>query len=84
MRASVFAGTPARFSGTLGWSGRLRFEVLIPGERPLVGIVAKYMTMLCAVVLILTVMIAVGSHVFLFPIYLAMFGGLWIRLRGLA
>ena len=54
----------------------------IPGERPLVGIVAKYMAMLCAVVPILTVAIAVGSQVlFLFPIYLAMFGGLWIWLR---
>ena len=54
----------------------------IPGERPLVGIVAKYMAMLCAVVPILSVMIAVGSQVlFLFPIYLAMFGGLWIWLR---
>ena len=54
----------------------------IPGERPLVGIVAKYMAMLCAVVPILSVMIAVASQVsFLFPVYLAIFGGLWIWLR---
>lgn len=33
----------------------------IPGDRLLVGIVAKYMAMLCAVVPVLTVMIAVGS-----------------------
>jgi len=53
----------------------------IPGERPLAGIVAKYMAMLCAVVPILSIVIVVGSQVlFLFPIYLAMFGGLWIWL----
>jgi len=52
-----------------------------PGERPLAGIVAKYMAMLCAVVPILSIVIVVGSQVlFLFPIYLAMFGGLWIWL----
>jgi hypothetical protein len=54
----------------------------IPGERPLVGVVAKYMAMLCAVVPILSVMIAVASQVsFLFPVYLAIFGGLWIWQR---
>ena len=54
----------------------------IPGDRPLVGIVAKYMAMLCVVVPLLSVAIAVGSQVlFLFPIYLALFAGLWIWLR---
>jgi len=54
----------------------------VPGERPLAGIVAKYLAMLGAVVPILSVVIAVGSQVlFLFPIYLALFGGLWTWLR---
>lgn len=54
----------------------------VPGDRPLAGIVAKYLAMLCAVVPVLSIAIAVGSQVtFLFPIYLAMFGGLWIWLR---
>ncbi len=54
----------------------------IPGERPLAGVVGKYLGMLCAAVPVLAVAIAVGSQVlFLFPIYLAMFGGLWIWLR---
>lgn len=54
----------------------------IPGERPLIGVVAKYLAMLCAVVPILSYMIAVASMaVFLFPIYFGIFGALWIWLR---
>ena len=54
----------------------------IPGERPLIGLVARYLAMLSAVVPILSLMIAVASQaVFLFPIYLAIFGALWIWLR---
>lgn len=54
----------------------------IPGERPLVGILAGYLIVLCAVVPMLSVMVAVGSEVsFLFPFYLAIFGGIWIWLR---
>jgi len=54
----------------------------VPGERPLVGIVAKYIGLLGAMVPVLAVMIAVASQVsFLFPVYLAIFGGLWIWLR---
>jgi putative ABC transport system permease protein len=54
----------------------------IPGERPLVTIVAKYMAMLGVIVPLLSVMIAVASQVaFLFVVYLAIFGGLWIWLR---
>ena len=53
-----------------------------PGEQPLAGIVAKYLAMLCAVVPVLSVAVAVGSQVlFLFPVYLALFAGLWIWLR---
>ena len=54
----------------------------IPGQRPLVGIVGGYIGMLCAVVPILSVMIAASSRVwFLFPFYLANFAALWIWLR---
>ncbi|HWB97889.1 MAG TPA: ABC transporter permease, partial [Bryobacteraceae bacterium] len=54
----------------------------IPGDRPLVGIVSKYLAILCVLVPILSLMIAVASQVaFLFCIYLVMFGGLWIWLR---
>jgi hypothetical protein len=54
----------------------------IPGRRPLVGMVGGYIAVLCAVVPILSVMIATSSQVwFLFPFYLLDFGGIWIWLR---
>jgi hypothetical protein len=54
----------------------------VPAERPLVGVVAKYVALLGAVVPILSVVIVVVIQVsFLFPILLAIFGGLWIFLR---
>jgi len=54
----------------------------VPGERPLAGIVVKYMALLGVMVPAVSVLIAVGSQVlFLFPIYLGMFGALWIWLR---
>jgi putative ABC transport system permease protein len=56
----------------------------IPGERPLVGVVARYLAILCAVVPIVSVMIAVAAQaLFLFPIYLAILGGFWIWMRRL-
>jgi hypothetical protein len=56
----------------------------IPGQRPLVGIVGGYIGMLCAVVPILSVMIAAAGRAwFLFPFYLPLFGGLYIWLRRL-
>src|ERR1035441_5866981 len=54
----------------------------IPGQRPLVGLVGAYIGMLCAVVPILSVMIATASRVwFLFPFFLPSFGGIYIWLR---
>ena len=54
----------------------------VPGQRSLVSIVAGYFALLCAVVPIVSVMIAVGSQVsFLFPFYLLNFSGLWLWLR---
>ena len=54
----------------------------IPGKRPLVGTVGGYSAVLCAVVPVLSVMIATSSQVwFLFPFYLVDFGGIWIWLR---
>ena len=54
----------------------------IPGERPLVGLVAAYIGTLCALVPILSVMIAASSRVwFLFPFYFANFCGLYIWVR---
>jgi hypothetical protein len=54
----------------------------VPGKLPLVGVVGKYLAMLCAVVPILTVVIATSSQVwFLFPFYLADIGGVYIWLR---
>ncbi len=54
----------------------------IPGQRPLVGLVAAYIGTLCALVPILSVMIAASSRVwFLFPFYFANFCGLYIWVR---
>ena len=54
----------------------------IPGTRPLVGIVAGYIAVLCAIMPILSVMIAASSAFApLFPVYLLNFGGIWIWLR---
>ena len=54
----------------------------IPGERPLVGVVGKYVALLCALVPIVSLMIAIASQIwFLYPVYLASFGGIWIGLR---
>jgi putative ABC transport system permease protein len=54
----------------------------IPGQRPLVGLVGGYIAMLCAVVPILSVLIATASRVwFLFPVFLAGFGGIYIWFR---
>jgi hypothetical protein len=56
----------------------------VPGKRPLVGIVGGYIAVLCAVVPILSVMIAAaGEFWFLFPFYLLNFGGIWIWMRRL-
>ena len=63
----------------LGWPMALRMTVL---QRPLAGVVAKYVALLGAVVPILSVVIVAAIQVsFLFPIFLAIFGGLWIFLR---
>ena len=54
----------------------------VPAERPLVGVVAKYVALLGAGVPVLAVVIVVAIQVsFLFPVFLAIFGGLWIFLR---
>ncbi|MGB7720862.1 MAG: hypothetical protein WBL65_13235 [Bryobacteraceae bacterium] len=54
----------------------------VPAERPLAGVVAKYIALLGAVVPVLAVVIVVATQVsFLFPIFLAIFGSLWIFLR---
>jgi len=54
----------------------------VPAERPLAGVVAKYVALLGAVVPVLAVVIVVAIQVsFLFPVFLAIFGGLWILLR---
>jgi len=54
----------------------------IPGKKPLVAIVGWYIAALCALVPMLSVMIAAASEIpFLFPVYLLNFGGLWIWLR---
>ena len=54
----------------------------IPGQRPLVSLVAAYIGTLCALVPILSVMIAASSRVwFLFPFYFANFCGLYIWVR---
>ena len=54
----------------------------VPGERPLAGTVAKYIVLLGAVMPVLAVVIVVAIQVlFLFPFFLAIFGGLWIFLR---
>jgi hypothetical protein len=54
----------------------------VPAERPLVGVVAKYVALLGAVVPVLAVVIVVAIEVsFLFPVFLVIFGGLWIFLR---
>jgi len=54
----------------------------VPAERPLVGVVAQYVVLLGAMAPILAVVIVVAIQVlFLFPFFLAIFGGLWIFLR---
>lgn len=54
----------------------------VPAERPLAGVVAEYIALLGAVVPVLAVVIVVATQVsFLFPIFLAIFGSLWIFLR---
>jgi putative ABC transport system permease protein len=54
----------------------------IPGQRPLVGQVAAYIGTLCALVPILSVMIAASSRIwFLFPFYFANFCGIYIWVR---
>ncbi len=54
----------------------------IPGKRPLVAIVGGYIAVLCAIMPILSGMIATSS-VFapLFPFYLVDFGAIWLWLR---
>ncbi len=55
-----------------------------PGERPLVGVVAKYVAVLAAGVPVLAVLIAIASEaVFLFPILLVNLAVVWIWLRRL-
>lgn len=54
----------------------------LPGKRPLVATVGIYIAALCALVPMLSVMIAAASAIpFLFPIYLLNFGGMYIFLR---
>jgi hypothetical protein len=54
----------------------------VPAERPLVGVVAKYVALLGVMAPILAIVIVVTIQVlFLFPVFLAIFGGLWIFLR---
>jgi Na+-transporting NADH:ubiquinone oxidoreductase subunit NqrE len=54
----------------------------VPGQRPLVAIVAGYIAVLCAIMPILSVMIAASSAFApLFPIYLLNFGAIWFWLR---
>ena len=54
----------------------------VPAERPLVGVVAKYVALLGVMAPILAIVIVVAIQVlFLFPFFLAIFGGLWIFLR---
>jgi putative ABC transport system permease protein len=54
----------------------------IPGQKPPVVIVGQYIAMLCAMVPMLTVIIAIGCKIVpIFPFYFAMFTALWIWLR---
>ena len=54
----------------------------VPGERSIVGIVAKYIAVLGMLVPLLSVMIATATEIpFMFPVLLADFGGIWIWLR---
>jgi len=54
----------------------------LPGKRPMVGIVAGYMGMLCAIVPLLTIMIgAAAQFPPMFVAYLLFFGGIWIWAR---
>jgi len=54
----------------------------IPAGRPLVVVVGSYMAVLCAIVPILSVVIAAASRFWpLFPFYFLNFGALWIWLR---
>lgn len=54
----------------------------VPAERPLVGVVAKYIALLGVMAPILAIVIVVAIQVlFLFPFFLAIFGGLWVFLR---
>jgi hypothetical protein len=54
----------------------------IPGGRPLVVMVGGYIAILCAIVPILSVVIAAASRFWpLFPFYFLNFGALWIWLR---
>lgn len=54
----------------------------VPGKRPMVAIVAAFMGALCAVVPILTVMVATAAQFApLFVVYLLLFGGLWVWAR---
>jgi putative ABC transport system permease protein len=54
----------------------------VPGKRPMVTIVAGYMAALCALVPIMTVIIATAAQVApLFVFYLIFFGGIWIWAR---
>ena len=56
----------------------------LPSQTPLVGLVGRYAALLGVVVPALSVMVAAGSEVwFLFPIFLANFGGHWIWFRRL-
>ena len=54
----------------------------VPGKRPMVTIVAGYMGALCAIVPMLTVMIATAAQFApLFVVYLIFFGGIWTWAR---
>jgi putative ABC transport system permease protein len=54
----------------------------IPGERPLVGVMARYLAILGVVVPMVSVLTAVAAQVvFLFPIFLAILGSVWIGMR---
>jgi len=56
----------------------------IPSQTPIIGLVGRYAAVLGVAVPILSVMVAAGSEVwFLFPIFLANFGGHWIWFRRL-
>jgi len=54
----------------------------VPGEKPLTGVVAKYLVMICVLVPVVSLFTGVAAQKwFLFPVFLAILAALWSWLR---